>query len=103
MKHLKSFNSLNEGKGRVDIKDNHVRAGETNLPQFYTTSKDYINIDNNKDPQETGVNADQFILPVGNDFNYLTDIEDHIDSNQVKKLIEPHIKKFNNFGFNPSK
>lgn len=103
MKHLKKFNDLNEGKGRYKIDGNIAAAGETNLPQFWTTSTDYMKQDHSKDPQETGLDAKQLIAPVGNDFSYLTDTDDHIDDKEVKKLIEPHVKKFNDFGFDPSK
>lgn len=102
MKHLKKFNDLNEGKGRYKIDGNIVATGDVNLPQFWTTSTDYMKQDHEKDPQKLGHEPKQMIAPVGNDYSYITDIEDQIDDKEVKKLIEPHVKKFNDFGFDPS-
>lgn len=102
MKHLKKFDELNEGKGRIKIKDNMVVAGDVNLPQFWTTSPDYKDVDHTKNIQPTGVNVKDMIAPVGNDYTYLTDTDDHIDSEEVRKLVEPHVKKFNDFGISPS-
>ena len=33
MKNLKNFQSFNEGKGRIELIDNFVVAGDVNLPQ----------------------------------------------------------------------
>lgn len=97
---IKRFNQLNEGKGRIDIKGNHVHTGSTGLPQFWSTSPDYKKEDSKKN-QKVGIDPESFIAPPGNDYSYLLDTEDHIDQNDVKKLVEPHIKKFNDFGFTP--
>lgn len=101
MKFIKKFDELNEGKDRYDIVDNHVHAGEVNLPQFYSTSKDYMTVDNTK-VQDMGVDSKSLIPPPGNDYTYLTDENDHVSDKEVKKLMEPHIKKFNDFGFTPT-
>ena len=102
MKYLKKFNDLNEGKGRYKVDGNMAVDSDVSLPQFFTTSKDYMKQDHSKDPQEPGHDPKQMIAPVGNDYSYITDIDDHIDDKEVKKLIEPHVKKFNDFGFDPS-
>lgn len=101
MNHIKKFDELNEGKGRVSIKDKQVHTADLSLPQFWSTSPDYMSTDDTK-TQEIGVDASQMTSPEGSGYAYLTDIDDHVDSNQVKKLMDPHIKKFNDFGFNPS-
>lgn len=93
--------STNEGKNRYDINGNHVIAGGVNMPQFWSTSADYKDIDDVKD-QKQGLTPEDLISPVGNDYTYITDPDDHIDSKKVRKLVEPHVKKFNDFGFNPS-
>ena len=100
MKYLKTFNELNEGKGRFKIKDNQVHTGDVNLPQFWTTSKDYMKVDN-KD-MEIGHDPKEMIMPLGNDYGYITDPNDQIDQKEIDKLIEPHTKK-SDFGFDPSK
>jgi len=101
MKYLKTFQELNEGKGRYTIKGNQSHAGDVNLPQFWTTSKDYMKVDN-KD-LKTGHDPKEMIMPVGNDYVYLTDPDDHIDQKEIDKMVEPHTKKSNDFGFDPSK
>jgi hypothetical protein len=101
MKHIKSFDELNEGKGRYTIKGNMASVGTTGLPQFWSMSPDYKKEDDTK-PQKMGLNSPDLIAQPGNDYSYLTDIDDHIDTEDVKKLVEPHVKKFNDFGFNPS-
>lgn len=103
MKYLKNFEELNEGKGRMEIKDNHVIAGNVNMPQFWTTSPDYMKVDNDKDPQQVGLDPKQLIAPVGNNYTYIVDSDDHVDVEKIKKLVEPHVKKFSDFGFDPSK
>ncbi len=102
MKHLKRFSELNEGKGRYTIKDNVASVGSVGLPKFYTTSPDYMTSDPSKNIQKVGLNPEDLISPEGTGYTYLTDEDDHIDSKDVKKLVEPHVKKFNDFGFDPS-
>ena len=49
-----------------------------------------------------GVNAKDLIPPPGGGVNYLSAEDDQLDPKIVKTLIEPHIKKFNDFGFTPT-
>lgn len=98
MRHLKKFN---EGKYRIEIKGNQVVAGSANLPQNWTTSDDYMSDDNGED-QKMGVDAKTLISPLGNDYAHIWDVDDHIDPKEIDNLIKPHVKKFNDFGFNPA-
>lgn len=102
MKHLKKFDEISEGKDRYTIKGNVASVGNKGLPKFYTTSPDYMTSDPTKNIQKVGVNPEELIPDLGNRYTYLSDEDDHIDPKDIKKLMEPHVKKFNDFGFDPS-
>jgi hypothetical protein len=102
MKHLKEFVKFFEGKGRYVIKDNIASVGSTGLPQFWSTNDDYTE-KSKVDSQEIGVDIKQMVNAPGNDYSYILDPDDHIDQKHIDKLVEPHVKKFSDFGFDPSK
>lgn len=93
MNKLKYFSVFNEGRGRIEIKDNHVIAGDVNLPQTYDSKR----------LQKIGIDVDSFVLSPNNSYNFLNDVDDDISDSEVSKLVSPHVKKFNDFGFDPSK
>ncbi len=93
MKNLKNFQSFNEGRGRIELVDNFVVAGDVNLPQTYDPKKS----------QETNIDMKSFIMSSSNSYNFLNDIDDDLSDDDISKFISPHIKKFNDFGFDPSK
>lgn len=98
MKYLKTF----EGRGRIEIKGNHVYTGPVTMPNFVSEKPDYTDLDGEIPTQKTdGVDIKWFIVP--NNYNYIVDPDDHIDQKEIDKLIEPHVKKFSQFGFDPSK
>lgn len=99
MKHLKTF----EGRNRIKIDGNHVLAGDASLPQFWSENPDYTPKKDKVEQKHGVTDISAFVSPEGNDYNYLLDPNDHIDDKEVQKLIEPHIKKYNDFGFDPSK
>lgn len=82
MKFLKRFNDINEGKNRIKIDNGQVIM--TNLPPTW-------------DPniiQKIGFDPESMIDEPGNDYNYITCIEELPDK-EVKKFISKHVKKFN--------
>ncbi len=90
---IKSFNEhINEGKDRVEIDGNHVVAGEATLPS---------QPDDKQEQPLDGVDIESFVQPEGS-AGFLTDAEDHLSQKKVDKLVEPHIKKFADFGFDPN-
>lgn len=93
MKNLKNFQSFNEGKGRIELIDNFVVAGDVNLPQTFDPKKE----------QEVGVDMKSYILSASNSYGFLNDIDDDLSDDDINKFVSPHIKKFNDFGFDPSK
>jgi hypothetical protein len=98
MKHIKTFEEISEGKGRYEIDGNMAVFGANGKPQFYSTKPDYMSEDD-KITQKPGLDAKQLVA--SQNYAYLTNDDDHIDPKKVKKLIEPHVKKFNDFGFTP--
>lgn len=90
---IKSFNEhINEGADRVEIDGNHVVAGEATLP---------AQVDDKQEQKLDGVDIESFVQPEESN-GFLTDPDDHLSQKKVDKLVEPHIKKFADFGFDPN-
>ncbi len=88
---IKKFDEfVNEGKDRVEIDGNHVIAGESTLPP---------QIDDKQEQKLDGVDIEAFS---DENTGILTDADDHLSQKKVDNLMSPHIKKFNDFGFNPN-
>jgi len=91
MKYLKTF----EGHGRIEMsKDGkQALAGPATLPQNWEWDKE----------QKVGFNPNDLLMPGDNSYNYLMDPEDYLDKKDVDKMMEPHVQKYGEFGFDPSK
>lgn len=97
MKYLKKF----EGNGRIKIKGNQVHVGDTNLPQFWSENPGYTPKKDIPTQRIGGVDITTLVPAPGTDYNYIVDPDDHLDKKEIDEFIKPHIKKFNDFGFNP--
>lgn len=97
MKYLKKF----EGRGRIKIKGNQVHVGDTNMPQFWSENPGYTPKKDIPVQKTGGIDITTLVPAPGTDYNYIVDPDDHLDQKEIENLIKPHIKKFNDFGFNP--
>ena len=89
MKYIKTF----EGHGRIEFSEDGKQAivGPVGLAQCWDWEID----------QKPGFDPESLILPPDNCYNYLWDADDHIDQKDVDKMMSPHMKNDNSFGFNP--
>ena len=89
MKYLKTF----EGHGRVELSEDGKQAicGPVGLPQSW----------NWEDEQKPGFDPNSLVLPPDNCYNYLWDENDHLDQKDIDRMMSPHMRKGNEFGFNP--